>query len=205
LIDKTELLFFFKDTNENRLCVEKYEANRVYIEGIIDHGTIQDLEDWLPVKLMQYADPLNKSGRYSEALIAVSQVEDSLQKLKENSDYYTGLVSFATFLKAICYGRQKKYSKSNHLLKELMKKEPMNEVYEDWYRANLKDTFSRILTPITILGVSCMALAMAGHLTGLTEQYQMVIDGGLIIALVAFVLNTLLRFIISKIPLKKNN
>ncbi len=179
----------------------EYESNRDYIEELISKGHIEDLEMMVPIKLMKYADPLNQAGNYSKSLKITLEIEESLKKMR-SVKYYKVYAEYAQFLKAVCYGRLKKYTQSNEVFKDLLTKNPDNEMFADWYRGNQKAKIDLVLNPILYTGVGFYLVMLGLELSGFESKTDFLQISGLATGLLSFVLSYLLKKWVDKRTLR---
>ena len=176
---KGKLKVFFDNEQDYMKLVEKYEENINFFNDLLKNGHKEDLEFVIPIKIYKYAFSLDRKGLYTKALSVANEVENDLEKLRGQSQWYKVYCEGLLHLKGCCFGRLKKYKESNKYFKELLKKEPTNDKYIEWYQLNKEDQIYDISNSIVIIAMSiaiiCIVLKLINifDLTNTFLTYRM--------------------------------
>ncbi len=195
---KAELQDLFYSTQEEWKYIQLYEENIVYFNGLLQTGRVDEIEFVLPIKLLKYADPLNKTGNYSKALNVLEEVDRDLTKLKGKSKEYKSYKEFMTFLKGVCLGRLKHYKSSNREFRKLLTVNPDNEKYLDWYRSNQKNQIHKFTWPLVMGGIAAYLIVLGIEFTLKDVSLPWVRTATLVVAFLALVIPSLLMFLINR-------
>jgi len=150
---KGKLEVFFNTEKEELKLIEKYEENIVFFNDLLKDCHKEDLEYVIPIKMFKYADPLIKKGYYTKAFKVLDEIERDLRKMKGQSKWYEIYSERVIFLKGVCFGRLKKYRESNKYFGQLIKKNPTNDNYIDWYKSNKKSHIDEIFNRIVYISL----------------------------------------------------
>ncbi|MCB0477260.1 MAG: hypothetical protein KDC84_03800 [Crocinitomicaceae bacterium] len=189
---KTKLKKFFRSSQADLAYISEYESNQDYIEELVSNGYNEDLEVFLPIKLLKYADPLIKTGNYTKALKIILEIEESLKKMR-SSKYYKPHFDYTMFLKAVCLGRLKKNNESNGILTDLLIKTPDNEKFSNWYRWNLKQKVDRVMIPFQFITIGIYLIMLVLDLIGYEGKNDLVQRLSFVLALVSVVVSYLIK------------
>jgi tetratricopeptide (TPR) repeat protein len=202
---KSKLQAFFNSKQDNVQYIEKYEENKDFFNDLLLNGRKEDIEYVIPIKMYKYADPLSSTGNYKKALIILQEIEKDLEKLKGQSKWYNQYLEGVTFLIAVCLGRLKRYNNSNVLFEKLLRKNPTNDNFMDWYKSNKKNEISRLLDRVSIVGVVFYLIALFSNFLGYEIENIIIKDIGLVIALLAFTTSYFWKRIIDKKVIRFEN
>ncbi|MDR0865051.1 MAG: hypothetical protein LBO74_08990 [Candidatus Symbiothrix sp.] len=151
---KNKLKTFFDTENESLKLIEKYEENIDFFNDLLRNGHKEDVEFVIPIKMYKYADHLQQEGYYTKALSVLDEVEKDLERIKGQSKWYKMYFESMIFHKGVCFGRLKKYKKSNKYFKFLLEQKSMdgkyNDRFVDWYKSNKKHQITDILEKIMV-------------------------------------------------------
>ena len=169
LTNKEELTEFFATEKEGLKLIEKYEKNIDFFDDLLEKGSVDDILLVVSIKIHKYADPLITNGCYTKAFKALEGVENDLEKVREDSEWYEFYAEKAVFLKAVCLGRLRKYRESNQYFEELIKKNPENDGYLDWYKSNNKNQMGNVANGIAIAGLAIYLLSIAINIVSISD------------------------------------
>ncbi|WP_148226476.1 hypothetical protein [Paludibacter propionicigenes] len=184
---KTKMQNFFDSKYENIQYIEKYEENIEFFNNLLKNGHKEDIEFVIPIKMYHYADPLNQTGNYSKALTVLNEIEEDIEKLKGQSKRYNQFLESVTFLKGVCLARLKKYKESNKEFTKILKKNPTNDRYINWYKSNKKNEIDRLFWIFLILGLGYYLLVLILQFSGLKIENVILREIGSAIALLSIV------------------
>ena len=199
---KAKLQTFFDSKQENILYIEKYEENIEFFNNLLKNGHKEDIEFVISIKMYHYANPLIQTGYYSKARKVIAEIETDLDKLKVISKRYNQFIESVLFLKGVCFGRQNKYKDSNKEFAKVLKINPTNDRYIDWYKSNKKSEIDRVSGVIMILGVSTYILIIILDYTVYRIENLIFREFGFVIALLVLVGSYVWKKLIDKKPLK---
>jgi hypothetical protein len=128
---------YFNSDRESLDYINKYEENKIFFNELLSTGRKEDLEFVLPIKIYKYAQSLNQTGYYSKSLEVIDEIELDLKKILGISNRHKQLNESIIFIRGVCFGRLKKYRRSNVEFKKLLKINPVNDRYIEWYKSNL--------------------------------------------------------------------
>ena len=199
---KAKIQTFFDSQHENIQYIEKYEENIEFFNNLLKNGHKEDIEFVIPIKMYHYADPLNQTGNYSKALTVLTEIEEDIEKLKGQSKRYNQFLEGVTFLKGVCLARLKKYKESNIEFTKLLKKNPTNDRYINWYKSNKKNEIDRLFWIFLILGLGYYLLVIILEFAGHKIENLILREIGSAIALLTIVGSFAWKKLIDKQPIK---
>lgn len=199
---KTKIQLFFDSKHEDIEYIEKYEENIEFFNNLLKNGHKEDIEFVIPIKMYHYADPLNRTGNYSKALTILTEIEIDIEKLKGQSKRYNQFLEGVTFLKGVCLARLKKYKKSNIEFAKILKKNPSNDRYIDWYKSNKKNEIDRIFQAFMILGFGYYFIVLILQFSGHRIENLILREIGFATALLAIVVSFVWKKLIDKQTIK---
>jgi tetratricopeptide (TPR) repeat protein len=199
---KTKIQTFFNSKHENIQYIEKYEENIEFFNDLLNNGHKEDIEFVIPIKMYHYADPLNQTGNYSKALTILAEIEIDIERLKGQSKWYNQFLESVTFLKGVCLARLKKYKKSNIEFTKILKKNPTNDRYIDWYKSNKKNQIDRISWVFMILGLGYYFVVLIIQFFGHRIENLILREVGLATALLAILGSFVWKKLVDKQTIK---
>ncbi len=204
---KSKLKAFFDANHQKFEYIAEYEANIVFFNELLRNGYKEDLEFVIPIKIYSYADSLNQTGNYKKALEVLFEVEKDLEKLKGQSKWYNQFYEGVTFLKGVCLGRLKKYHKSNIEFSRILKTNPENDKYIDWFKSNKVNQISEFSNIFGVIGMVICLLYFGADLAGYHSKSKIIGFTGATIIFLTYTISFVWRKIINKsrLKLKKNH
>jgi tetratricopeptide (TPR) repeat protein len=199
---KSKIKAFFDSKQEKATYIDKYEENLDFFNDLLINGHKEDIEFVIPITMYNYADSLNQTGNYSKALTVLLEVEKDLEKIRGQSKWYNQYLEGVTFLKGVCLGRLKRYKDSNVEFEKVLRKNPTNDNFIDWYKSNKKNEIGRILDRIAVVAVGYYVIVVIADFLGYEIENIVVRDIGLVVGLISFVVSYLWKKMIDKKPLK---
>ena len=82
---KGRLKAFFDNEKDEFKLIKKYEENIIFFNDLIKNGHKEDIEFVIPIKMYNYAFPLERKGYYAKAFVVADEIEEDLEKLKGQS------------------------------------------------------------------------------------------------------------------------
>ncbi len=142
--------------------IEFYRENQSYFDNFDNINEIETIEEIILIK-QKYCEALESKAHYKELSVVLKHIFILLSKIKNKSQKHDSYYERALFYEGIVFGRQEKYSQSNHRFRELLIIDPINETYKNWYQSNkeknldkakisLEDIVVFIFVFITLLG-----------------------------------------------------
>lgn len=199
---KTKIQNFFDSKHENIQYIEKYEENIEFFNNLLKNGHKEDIEFVIPIKMYHYAEPLNQTGNYSKALTVLAEIKTDIEKLKGQSKRYSQFLEGVTFLKGVCLARLKKYKESNKEFTKILKKNPTNDRYINWFKSNKKNEIDRIFWIFMIFGLGYYFLVLIIQFSGHKIENMILREIGSAIVLLAIVGSFAWKKLIDKQTLK---
>lgn len=184
---KKKLQAFFDSPQDDLKYIQVYEENRAFFDELLGTGRWEELDFVIPIKLLKYADPLNKSGNHTKALRVLKEVERDLPKLKGRSKWHDRYDESLNFLTGVCLSKMKRYKESNIHFAELLRRNKAHDNYANWYRSNLKAMVSRYSSPVMIAAFSVYLVLFFLGLVWPELEFPMIKAGAMIVALLAIV------------------
>ena len=199
---KSKIKAFFNSKQEKAAYIDKYEENLDFFNDLLINGHKEDIEFVIPIKIYNYADSLKHTGDYSKALTVLSEVEKDLEKIKGQSKWYNQYLEGVTFHKGVCLARLKRYKDSNIEFEKVLRKNPTNDNFIDWYKSNKKNEIGRILDGIAVISVSYYVIVVIADFIGYEIENILIRDIGLVVGLLSFVVSYLWKKMIDKKTLR---
>jgi tetratricopeptide (TPR) repeat protein len=195
---KSKLKAFFDSKQDNQQYIEKYEENLAFFNDLLKNGHKEDIEFVIPIKMYKYADPLNLTGNYSQALEVLAEIDNDLDKIKGQSKWYNQYLEGMIFLKGVCFARLKRYKDSNVEFEKILRKNPDNDKYIDWFKSNKENIVADLMNKIMYIGIGFYVLIMIIGWFGYKIENLIIRDIGFVIGLLAFVTSYIWRKVIKK-------
>lgn len=199
---KSKIKAFFDSKQEEAAYIDMYEENLEFFNDLLMNGHKEDVEFVIPIKMYNYADSLNQTGNYSKALTVLLEIEKDLEKVKGQSKWYNQYLEGVTFLKGVCLGRLKRYKDSNIEFEKVLRRNPTNDIFIDWYKSNRKNEIGRILDGIAVVAVSFYVIVVIADFLGYEIENIVIREIGIVIGLLSFVVSYLWKKVIDKKSLR---
>ena len=119
------------------------ESNKLYLDNYRSITNLDSQLHIINIKLA-YCNALIDKCHYSECLESLTHLSIMINKLKnnpriKNSSIYKDYL----FLEGIVFGYLKRYEESQTNFKELVKIDPKNDLFKDWFVSNKKKIIAR--------------------------------------------------------------
>lgn len=171
------------DWENHDSIIEFYERNNLYFNNY-DKFTNQDtIIELIKIKL-HYTDSLLKKGRNKKAQPILTHVNILLQKIKDHEDIFKEYSEQLLFFNGMVKGNLKNYNESLSIFKELLKIDPYNDNYKEWYLFAKSNLFRKQSGIIEYIGFALI-------FTGLFADGLFNINYGIHITLIGFILMTI--------------
>ena len=137
--------------------IKFYESNQLFFDNYKLINDQDEIADIIHMKI-HYINALNAKKRFSKALNILPQVDDLIEKLDPNSDKYEKFRTDRLFYYGMLKGNLKDFKTSYSTFSKLIKIDPENDLYKNWYLAmkiNLQYEYLKygsILGLIIVLG-----------------------------------------------------
>ncbi|WP_340104182.1 hypothetical protein [Rhodohalobacter sp. 8-1] len=179
--------------NNGSEIIDFYESHKLYFYNT-DHITDKEtLYTILKIKY-HYANSLFIKTYFDKVFPAIDKARELLDKFPKESKKYDDLSQSFLFLEARTLNNKKEYRKAQNILEKLLKIEPDNQSYRDWYLNNKLGLYDNYFNVFLSIAVIMILLDLA---------FSFSIDFGLIgiglVAIVYFVHKGLQRRIKSKL------
>lgn len=122
------------DWNNFESVIDFYERNALYFENISKHREGEEIEELANIQI-SYILALEKKRHYSKASKLLQQVETLFNKLKD-SPSFDKVNERYIFASGVIAQRLKKYEDSQNYFTKLIKIDPDNDLYKNWYESN---------------------------------------------------------------------
>ena len=199
---KSKIQAFFDSKQKKAAYIDKYEENLEFFNDLLINGHKEDIEFVIPIKMYNYADSLNQTGNYSKALTVLHEIEKDLDKIKGQSKWYNLYLEGVTFNKGVCLGRLKRYKDSNIEFEKVLRKNPTNDNFIDWYKSNKKNEIGQILDKITVIAIGYYVIVVIADFLGYKIENIIIRDIGIVVGLLSFVVSYLWKKLIDKKTLR---
>ncbi len=146
------------DWNDTDSIVEFINRNTLYLRNLETSEDSELLNEILNLKL-EYVFALSNKKYFTRAYEYLRDVDILLQKTKETKDFDKSNEKYKFAFGIITY-RLKKYEEAQAYFSELVKKDPENEQYRDWYLGNYTMIFRKKSNIIIILGVAIIVFML---------------------------------------------
>ena len=133
---------------EDLISIREYELNKQYIEDFIETGNNTEQSVFFLIKYKNYQKPLLNSGNYKKALKVNFELQNSVQRIEGKTKYFKQYVQMLSFDKARCLHHLGKYNESLIIFKGLVISSLDNNLYANWYRANVRNQIDEFFAPI---------------------------------------------------------
>lgn len=195
---KVKLETFFSSNNDSSSQISKYEENKLFFNDLLTHGSIEDVQFVLKIKIMNYASSLNDVKEYKKALIVIEEIERDFEKVKSRQTFYKTYLPLAILLKGVALHRLRKYSLSNVEFKRLLVLEPKNDNYLKWYRSNKKNQIGFFFTILTSVSLTFYIMVRFASWSYPILDNVIILYIGLVIAITSFIISFIWRRMIDK-------
>jgi tetratricopeptide (TPR) repeat protein len=156
------------DWNNPDAVIDFYEDNQLYFDN---YEILEDIDTIIDVIDMKshYMGALISKKRYNKALSYIDHIDFLLNKIKDNSGEYERLKIRNQFHKGVILGYLKKYRQSFDIFSKLLKLDPENDLYKDWY-VQMKTNL--LYNRMRILGLGGLAIVFGDIIAGLGFNYN---------------------------------
>lgn len=120
--------------------IQFYESRKLYFSNANKIQDEETLYNIINVKY-HYANSLFFKSHYDKVYPIIEEARELISIVKSNPEKNNQLSTVFLFLEARTLNNQKKYRKAQALLKELLKKDPDNHTYQEWYLNNTLGTY----------------------------------------------------------------
>jgi tetratricopeptide (TPR) repeat protein len=151
------------DLNDFDSTIKLYENNSLYFSN---YNLITDKEliiDLIEMKI-QYSYALFETSKFKKSLTILKDVDILLQKIKEEEIFKKFSIN-ALFLEGMNKSWLKKYDEAKSIFEELLREDPENDRYKDWYLNIRTHLFAKQLSLISIFGFIVILINIIGKLT----------------------------------------
>jgi len=138
-----------------------YEKHHLYFENFQNLEEEELLFEFIDIKLLYIASLINK-GRLKKAMSFITDVDILNQKIvehpnfpqfEERKDFYQGMI----------YAYLKNYSQAADIFNKLLKVDPENDNYKDWYTNMRIHGMNKLTWGFAILGLIVMFVDIGYH------------------------------------------
>jgi tetratricopeptide (TPR) repeat protein len=157
---RIELESFFDSKKSHAEYIEKYEENREFFTELLAEGKKEDIEHIISITIYKYSDSLIQKGFYKKALKTLENIEKDLEKLNGTSKIYDLYFEGLTFSKGVSLGWLKRHKESKSEFEKLLKRNPDNDLYINWYKTNRKEIISQFFNRFMYMGLIIAALEL---------------------------------------------
>jgi hypothetical protein len=199
---KGKIKTFFDSKRDYQEYIIEYERNISFFNDLLSNGRKDEIEYVIPIKLYKYVHSLHHTGNYKKALAVLDEIERDLDKIQGQSKFYNIFSEGIIFSRGVCLGRLKKYNDSNVEFKKVLKKDPSNKIYIDWYKANRKNQISRIFNMIALTGIIYYAAILIFDFDKQRIQNPIIREFGLVILILSYSMSWIWGKVIFKNKLK---
>ena len=113
-----------------------YESNKLYFDNYKVQTQPDSILDMIDFKLT-YCDALISEKHYTDCLDILTHINILVNKLdKVQISGYNSRYERYLFTEGMVLGRLKRYEESQNNFKELVRIDPKNDLYKDWYVSN---------------------------------------------------------------------
>lgn len=116
--------------------IKFYESNKLYFDNYQSQNQIETILSTIDIKL-SYCDAQISKYHYSDCLEILTHVNILINKLEnKNSEEFESRNERYLFTEGVVLGYLKRNEESQNNFKELLKIDPRNDLYKDWYNDN---------------------------------------------------------------------
>jgi hypothetical protein len=161
--------------------IKFYEANRLYFDNYQIHSQVESIRSIVDVKL-SYCEALISKSHFTKCLAILGHVNILIQSLeKAKADGYAQRHERYLFTEGVVFGYLKRYEDSQRNFKELVKIDPDNDLYKDWFEGN----------QVKIIGKQSNFIGFAGFaivMLDLVSDTVLKIKLGLYVSVIGFII-----------------
>jgi tetratricopeptide (TPR) repeat protein len=140
--------------------IKFYEANKLYFDNYQLQSQPDSVFSLIDIKI-SYCDALISKHHYTKCLPILTHINILINKLeKDKSEGYTSRHERYLFIEGIIFGYLKRYDESQSNFKELIKIDPDNDLYKDWYESNQIKIVSKISNIVAYAGFGIIMIYM---------------------------------------------
>lgn len=179
--------------NTDEVC-NFYESESAFFNDCDKLERDEDILDVIHIKV-HYIEHLIVRKQYHDALAIVKDVDELLERVKDESKHYHQLKIDNLFHKGVLYGFLKLYSDCLVIFEELLTIDGNNELYQNWYSHTKQNIRHKKLRIVSNVGL----IVIFGHV-GLdllcgVRLHQMIIVLGYVMVLTGWLLPKILGWI----------
>jgi tetratricopeptide (TPR) repeat protein len=138
--------------------IKFYEKNKLYIDNYQIHSDAATIVELIKVK-QKYCDALISKYHYSSCIELFTHLDILINKLdKDNNDDYNSIHEEFLFTQGYVFGQLKKYDESQIHFKELIKIDPENDLYKDWYENNRNNIIKKNAVILIYIGIGYIVI-----------------------------------------------
>ena len=115
--------------------IKFYETNKLYLDNFQDRTQYDSIITIIDIKIA-YCKALISKNHYSDCFDILTHINIMLNGLDKNSSDYNTRYETYLFIEGVVYGYLKRYEESQSNFKELVKIDPKNDLYKDWFVGN---------------------------------------------------------------------
>jgi tetratricopeptide (TPR) repeat protein len=138
--------------------IKFYEANILYFDNYQVQTQLDSILNIIDIKL-SYCDALISKKHYTDCLEILTHINILINKLKQDQkgDYKIRYERYL-FTEAVVFAYLKRYEESQTNFKELLRIDPRNDVYKDWFESMKARVISKQSNIIGYMGFGIIFL-----------------------------------------------
>ena len=160
------------DWNDYESVIDFYESNQLYFDNKSNFAIISKMEELAQIQI-SYILALDKKKHYTKASKILRKVDILMEKLK-NEESFLKLNERYLFASGMIAQRLKNFDDSQYYFLKLVKIDPNNDLYKNWYESNKDWFFNRKTKWIGFIGLA-LALFVSFFGEGLNMSRPMVL------------------------------
>lgn len=140
--------------NNHESVIDFYESNILYFENKTDFVNKEEIEDFANIQI-SYVLALDQKKHYTKAAKQLLQTEKIINKL-DNSPAFAKVNERFMFASGVISHRLRKYNDSLQYFSKLIKIDPENDLYKDWYESNYNWVTNKRLRIVGYIGTAIL-------------------------------------------------
>lgn len=178
------------DWKNHTQVIDFYESNLVYFENYQFINDQEKISDFIDIKL-HYSNSLFENSHFEKVLKISGQVDELLNRLKNDHWNFEQSKRHSQFLKGMALGNMKRFKESYPIFKSLLKIDPDHYYYKIWYNYTKLGLYNWLFYGLAIVGG---ILIFGDLLFNLNENLQYDIGIiGIIILLISYLSQKVLK------------
>jgi tetratricopeptide (TPR) repeat protein len=183
------------DWKNPETVIDFYEKNQILFYNYKILSEDEQILDLINIKC-HYINALISKSRFTKAKTFIEHVDILNQKIKHLPDFYAKYEEEKEYYLGLIYGYLKNYSESLFIFERLVKIDPENDMYKEWYTQMKVNLINKQTTIGTYLGLIIMLIDLGSNVIFNYKINSYFFLAGLTLLIGSLIFPYILRFFI---------